>query len=87
MFFPLLIIFLVKLHNCLKLVFSLFVIKKMSNHKTQSSVVIGGSRPEQCVNKISVIGGGDLGMAVVLSIMAKVNIPNFSLKMYKIELG
>uniref|UniRef100_A0AAR2K213 UEV domain-containing protein n=1 Tax=Pygocentrus nattereri TaxID=42514 RepID=A0AAR2K213_PYGNA len=34
-------------------------------------VSIGGNRPDQSVNKVSVIGGGDLGMAAVLSIMAK----------------
>ncbi|XP_066525845.1 ubiquitin-conjugating enzyme E2 variant 3 [Hoplias malabaricus] len=31
----------------------------------------GGNRPDQGINKVSVIGGGDLGMAAVLSIMAK----------------
>ncbi|KAK3526601.1 hypothetical protein QTP70_030740 [Hemibagrus guttatus] len=35
------------------------------------NITEGGSRPEQCVNKISVIGGGDLGMAAVLSLMSK----------------
>ncbi|KAK2834341.1 hypothetical protein Q7C36_015042 [Tachysurus vachellii] len=35
------------------------------------NITEGGSQPEQSVNKISVIGGGDLGMAAVLSIMAK----------------
>lgn len=38
------------------------------------TVFIGGNRPDQSVNKVSVIGGGDLGMAAVLSIMAKVNL-------------
>ncbi|XP_027029090.1 ubiquitin-conjugating enzyme E2 variant 3 [Tachysurus fulvidraco] len=35
------------------------------------NITEGGSQPEQSINKISVIGGGDLGMAAVLSIMAK----------------
>ncbi|GAA6108076.1 ubiquitin-conjugating enzyme E2 variant 3, partial [Tachysurus ichikawai] len=35
------------------------------------NITEGGGQPEQSVNKISVIGGGDLGMAAVLSIMAK----------------
>lgn len=39
--------------------------------------VSGGIRPQdQLINKVSVIGGGDLGMASVMSILAKVN-PNF----------
>lgn len=34
----------------------------------------GGIRPQdQLINKVSVIGGGDLGMASVMSILAKVN--------------
>lgn len=45
-------------------------------NKTQKSFLIDGNRPDQSVNKVSVIGGGDLGMAAVLSIMAKVNIFN-----------
>ncbi|MCI4381674.1 hypothetical protein PGIGA_G00254780 [Pangasianodon gigas] len=42
-------------------------------HATVSHLNIteGGNRPDQSVNKVSVIGGGDLGMAAVLSIMAK----------------
>ncbi|KAF4081201.1 hypothetical protein AMELA_G00158780 [Ameiurus melas] len=35
------------------------------------NITEGGNRPDQGVNKVSVIGGGDLGMAAVLSIMAK----------------
>ncbi|KAF7702241.1 ubiquitin-conjugating enzyme E2 variant 3 [Silurus meridionalis] len=35
------------------------------------NITEGGNRPYQSVNKITVIGGGDLGMAAVLSIMAK----------------
>ncbi|KAI4894595.1 hypothetical protein NFI96_018820 [Prochilodus magdalenae] len=38
---------------------------------THLNVTEGGNRPEQSVNKVSVIGGGDLGMAAVLSILAK----------------
>ncbi|XP_017341306.1 ubiquitin-conjugating enzyme E2 variant 3 [Ictalurus punctatus] len=35
------------------------------------NITEGGNQPEPSVNKVSVIGGGDLGMAAVLSIMAK----------------
>lgn len=35
------------------------------------NITDGGNRPDKGVNKVSVIGGGDLGMAAVLSIMAK----------------
>uniref|UniRef100_A0A8B9J8J5 UEV and lactate/malate dehyrogenase domains n=1 Tax=Astyanax mexicanus TaxID=7994 RepID=A0A8B9J8J5_ASTMX len=35
------------------------------------NITEGGNRPDKGVNKVSVIGGGDLGMAAVLSIMAK----------------
>ncbi|KAF5903306.1 ubiquitin-conjugating enzyme E2 variant 3-like [Clarias magur] len=38
---------------------------------SQLKITEGGNRPDQNVNKVSVIGGGDLGMAAVLSIMAK----------------
>ncbi|KAL6474109.1 hypothetical protein MHYP_G00176700 [Metynnis hypsauchen] len=38
---------------------------------SQLNITEGGNRPDQSVNKVSVIGGGDLGMAAVLSIMAK----------------
>lgn len=32
----------------------------------------GGARPQDKQNKVSVIGGGDLGMASVMSILSKV---------------
>lgn len=41
-------------------------------------LVIGGIRHDQKVNKVSVIGGGDLGMTAVLSILAKASSSHYT---------